>query len=211
MKVERINDNKIKITLSLEELEKRNISLKDLEKDSSKAKNLFLDLIEESNLDEDFIIDESQLFIEAFSDNNNSFIVTITKVDNMPEMLKYSKMADTKPRRKNSKINLTPNNFSYKVDSNIYLFDSMEQILDICEKSKSENLFFGRNALYKLDNNYILIFNKSTVKNQRFLKTFIFLSEYCNSYYKDELYELSIKEKSKLIIKSSAMQKLLKI
>ena len=81
MKVERINDNKIKITLSLEELEKRNISLKDLEKDSSKAKNLFLDLIEESNLDEDFIIDESQLFIEAFSDNNNSFIVTITKVD----------------------------------------------------------------------------------------------------------------------------------
>ena len=90
MKVEKINENKIRITLTFEELENRQISLKDIEKNSSLAKNLFIDLIEESNLDEDFIIDDSQLFIEASSDNNELFIVTITKIDNIPELKKYA-------------------------------------------------------------------------------------------------------------------------
>lgn len=207
MKVEKINENKIKITLSFEELEKRDISLKDLEKDSMKAKDLFLNLIEESNLDEDFIIDDSQLFIEAFSDNNNTFVVTITKIENnIPDILKYK--SDTLNFKLKSKFK---NNISYRVDSNIYMFESIEQIFKLCEDSKSENLFFGRNYLYKLNNKYFLIFNKSSVKNNKFLKTFIFLSEYCSAYYKDNIYELSIKEKATEILKTSALQKLSKI
>lgn len=204
MKVEKINENKIKITLSFDELEKRDISLKDLEKNSAKAKNLFLNLIEESNLDEDFIIDDSQLFIEAFSDNNNTFVVTITKIENIPDILKYS------PDNFRSTSGLR-NNISYKVDSNIYMFESMDQIFKLCEDSKSENLFFGRNYLYKLDNKYFLIFNKSSVKNSKFLKTFVFLSEYCSAYYKDNIYELSIKEKATEVLKTSALQKICKI
>lgn len=201
MKVERINENKIKITLSFEELEKRNITLNDIEKDSVKAKKLFLNLIEESNLDEDFIIEEAQLFIEAFSDNNNTFVVTITKMDTIPEVLKYPLLDGL----------TSSNNISYKVESNIYKFDSLDKILELCEKSKSENLFFGRNSLYKLNDEYYIIFNTSSVKNTKFIKTFIFLSEFCASYCKDEILEYNIKEKASQIIKTSALQKLNKI
>ena len=49
MKVEKINNNKVKIILTFEELEKRQINIKDIEKNTEIAKNLFVDLIEESN------------------------------------------------------------------------------------------------------------------------------------------------------------------
>ena len=206
MKVEKINENKIKITLTFEELENRQISLGDIEKNSSVAKNLFIDLIEESNLYEDFIIDDSQLFIEACSDNNNLFIVTITKVDDLPELKKYALIENKEKSKKKNKII-----FDYKVDSNIYKFSNIDNLLNLCTIAKSEKLFFGKNSLYQYKDSYFLIFNKTSIKNKKFLKTFVFLSEYCNEYYSYDIFETSLKEKSKLIIENNAMQKLSKI
>ena len=208
MKIEKINDNKIKITLTFEELESRKISLSDIEKDTSKAKELFLNLIEESNLDEDFVIDDSHLFIEACSDNNNLFIVTITKIDNIPELKKYSILENNRSISTNNKQNKITR---YKVESNIYSFDTMDNILELCSKSKLENLYFGKNSLYKYKDIYFLIFSHATVKNKKFLKTYVFLSEYCKEYYSYYLFETSIIEKSKLILKNNALQQLSKI
>ena len=209
MKVEKINENKIRITLTLEELENRQISIKDIEKNSSLAKNLFIDLIEESNLEEDFILDDSQLFIEASSDNNNLFIVTITKIDNIPELKKYALMED--PKNKRIRRKSIEQDLNYYIDSNIFSFDSMDTLLDLCDIFKKEKLFFGKNSLYKYNNTYFLIFSKSSIKNKRFLKTFVFLSEYCQEYYSYNIFETSIKEKAKLIIENNALQTLKKI
>lgn len=205
MKIEKINDNKIRITLTFEELENRKISLSDIETDTYKAKELFLNLIEESNLDDEFIIDDSHLYIEACSDNNNLFIVTITKIDNIPELKKYTSTENNNKKSRNIK------SLKYRVDSYIYSFDSMNTILDFCESSKKENLFFGKNSLYKLQDTYFIIFSRPTIKNKKFLKTYVYLSEFCNNYYACELFETSICEKSQLILKNNALQKLIQI
>lgn len=204
MKVEKLSDNKVRITLTFEELEKRKISLSDIEKNSTIAKDLFIDLLEESNLDSEFVIDDSHLFIEASSDNNNLFIVTITKVEDLPDLKKYS-LIESKGVHSKKKIS---NNIKYTVDSNVYSFQNIDNILLICEKAKAENLFFGKNSLYKLNDLYYIIFSKSSIKNPKFLKTYVFLSEYCNNYYSYNLYETYIKEKGKLIIANNALQKL---
>lgn len=212
MKVEKINENKIKITLTFEELEGREISIKDLEKDTSIAKNLFLDLIEESNLEDDFIIDDSQLFIEACYDNNNLFIVTITKIDNIPELKKYAAL-ETKPKKSYTKKNVNNNIIkqNYKVDSNIYSFSSLDLILELCNILKKEKMFCGKNSLYKYNNTYFLIFSPSTIKNPKFLKTFVPISEFCTDYYSQDIFSTSIKEKSQLIFINNALQQLIKI
>lgn len=210
MKVEKINENKIRITLTFEELRRRQISVHDLEKDSEIAKDLFIDLIEESNLEDDFPIDDSQLFIEASSDNNNLFVVTITKIDNIPELKKYSLLESKKNTKRSKKLSKN-DEFMYRVDSNIYAFDSLDTILNMCESAKGEKLFFGKNSLYQYKDEYFLIFSKSSVKNTKFLKTYVFLSEYCKEYYSYSMYETSIKEKAKLIIANTALQKLNKI
>lgn len=200
MKIERISQNKVKIILTLDELKKRKISVRELEKDNALARDLFFDLIEETNLDEELQLDGSQLLIEASSDNKDLFIVTITIVDVKPSTFKQFSGSDIKSP--NTKSNC------YKVSSNIYEFNSMDNILEFCEKSKEENLFFGRNSLYKENNRYYLVFSKNAVKNKKFIKTFIFLSEYCTAYYDYDMLEVSIKETSKLIIANSAIQKL---
>ena len=46
MQIEKINNNKIKIILTFEELEKRNIDIKDIEQSNEIAKELFCNLIE---------------------------------------------------------------------------------------------------------------------------------------------------------------------
>ena len=145
MQIEKINKNKVKIILTLEELEKRDVNIKDIEKNNEIAKELFCNLIEESNIDEEFEFDNSQLLIEASSDNNNLFIVTITKVDNMPDLKKYS-LLEKNSKGKNRSTN---NSIDYKVDSYIYSFESIDNILEMCTKSQSELLFWGKNSIYK--------------------------------------------------------------
>lgn len=207
MKVEKINNNKVKITLTFEELEKRDINVKDIEKNSEIAKNLFVELIEESNIDEEFEFEDSQLLIEASSDNNNLFVVTITKVDNIPDLRKYSLLEKKVKNSKKSKSIVT----NYKVDSFIYSFKSIDNILALCENAKAEKLFFGKNSLYKYNDIYFIIFANSSIKNKKFLKTFVFLSEYCENYYSYNMFSSAIKEKSKLIIANNALQTLSKI
>lgn len=212
MKVEKINENKIRITLTLEELSKRKISIKDIEKNSVLARELFVNLIEEYNLEEDFPLDGSQFFIEARSDSSNLFIVTITKIENMPEVETYDLPQKAKIKKKNKKdLNNLKQPLNYTIDSFVYMFDSLETILEMCDKTKKEKLFFGKNSLYKNENNYFLIFSKSSVKNKKFIKTFVFLSEYCSTYYSYDIFGISIKEKSKIIIENNALQKLIKI
>lgn len=214
MKMEKINENKIRITLTLEELSKRKISIKDIEKNSVLARELFLNLIEEYNLEEDFPLDGSQFFIEARSDNSNLFVVTITKIENIPTVDTYNLQKKLKNKTK-VKVKKTFDNIkpplNYTIDSFVYMFNSLETILEMCDKTKKEKLFFGKNSLYKYENTYFLVFSKSSVKNKKFIKTFVFLSEYCSTYYSYDIFGISIKEKSKLILENNALQKLIKI
>lgn len=196
MKVEKINENKVKIILSFEELEMRNITLYDIEKNNSAAKKLFTSLIEESNLDEEFELEDSQLFIEASSDNTNTFILTITKTDDLPDLNNYSK-------KETSQL--------YKIDSRLYEFSSIDVILDFCSKAKNENLFFGQNTLYKYENKYFILFSETAIKNKKFIKTYVMLSEYCSRYFSYDLFYNTIIEKSKIVISNRALQKLIKI
>lgn len=196
MKVEKINENKVKIILSFEELEMRNITLNDIEKNNSAAKKLFTSLIEESNLDEEFELEDSQLFIEASSDNTNTFILTITRTDDLPDLNNYTKKE-------------TPQ--LYKIDSRLYEFSSIDVILDFCQKAKNENLFFGQNTLYKYENKYFILFSETAIKNKKFIKTYVMLSEYCSRYFSYDLFYNTIIEKSIVVVSNRALQKLIKI
>lgn len=203
MKVELINENKVKITITFDELNKRKISLNDIQKNAS----ILLNLIEELDIESDFKIDDTSNFlIETSSDNNKTLIATITKIENIPELKKYSLLEN----KKSSKA-LKNNNINYKISSNIYCFDTIDTILDMCSISKQEKLFFGKNSLYKYNDLYFIIFSPYSTKNIKFLKTFVILSEYCIKYYSLDMFSTSIKEKSKLIIENNALQTLSKI
>lgn len=196
MKIEKVDDNKVKIILSFEELEMRNITISDIEKNNALATNLLSNLIEEINLDEEFECEDSQLFIEASSDNTNTFILTITKTDILPDISNY-------PKNENKTL--------YKIDSRLYEFTSLDTILDFCKISKEENLFFGRNTLYKYNDKYFILFSDSAIKSKKFIKTFVMMSEYCSRYFSYDIFNTTLIEKGKIIISNRALQKLMNI
>ena len=78
--IEKINDNKIKITLSNSELEERNLDFQSLRYNTPEAQTLFLDMMKQAEYEHGFKTANCQLFIEAASVNNGQFIVTVTKL-----------------------------------------------------------------------------------------------------------------------------------
>ncbi len=86
MKIEKVNENQIRCTLSREELADRQIKLSELAYGSEKAKSLFRDMIEQANYEFGFEVDDIPLMIEAIPLSGENIILQITKVE-YPEEL----------------------------------------------------------------------------------------------------------------------------
>ena len=86
MKIEKINDNKIKCTLTRSDLESRKIHLNELAYGSEKAKQLFQDMMQQAHNRFGFDSENSPLMIEAIPTSTDSITLIITKVDDPEEL-----------------------------------------------------------------------------------------------------------------------------
>ncbi len=85
MKIERINENQIRIILSKDDLLNRKIKLNELTYGSEKAKNLFYDMMLQANIQFGFESNGVPLMIEAIP-SVNSLILNITRVSDPEEL-----------------------------------------------------------------------------------------------------------------------------
>lgn len=86
MKIEKVNENQIRCTLTKEDLADRQIKISELAYGSEKAKSLFRDMIEQANYEFGFEADDIPLMIEAIPLSGENIILQITKVE-YPEEL----------------------------------------------------------------------------------------------------------------------------
>lgn len=95
MKIEKINENQIRCTLTKEDLADRQIKISELAYGSEKAKSLFRDMIEQANYEFGFEADDIPLMIEAIPLSGENIILQITKVE-YPEELdtRFSKFSE---------------------------------------------------------------------------------------------------------------------
>jgi adapter protein MecA 1/2 len=95
MKIEKINDNQIRCTLTREELAERQLKLSELAYGTEKAKMLFRDMMQQAAYEFGFEADDIPLMIEAIPLSADSIILVITKVE-YPEELdtRFSKFSD---------------------------------------------------------------------------------------------------------------------
>lgn len=100
MKIEKLNDNQIRCTLTREDLESRKIRLSELAYGSDKAKALFQDMMKQARAHFGFDSGSSPLMIEAIPVSQDSIVLIITKVDE-PEELDY-RFAKFSPSGKDS-------------------------------------------------------------------------------------------------------------
>ena len=196
MKVEKINNNKAMIILTLAELAKRKITLKDIKEGAENVQDFFFEILEDANITEEFAADSSQLFVEVTTSEDDIFMITITKADCLPDIAKYDKPS------KRSRV-------TYTVSSNIYSFSSLKELYEFCKQVTISELFVGVNSLYEFNGKYFLMFSNSTIKKTGFVKTFSVLSEYVDKYFSKQT--TAFLEYAKLIIAKNAVQTLQKI
>ena len=67
MKIEKINDNKIKITFNIDDLAEKNIDLYSFMHNAPETQDLFWDLISEAEKECGFNIDNSMIYVEVSS------------------------------------------------------------------------------------------------------------------------------------------------
>lgn len=86
MKIEKINENKIRCTLTRSDLEIRHLKLSEIAYGTDKARALFRDMIAEATHQFGFETDDMPLMIEAIPMSNECIILDITKVSDPEEL-----------------------------------------------------------------------------------------------------------------------------
>ena len=98
MKIEKVNENQIRCTLTREDLAERQIKLSELAYGTEKAKMLFRDMMQQAAYEFGFEADDIPLMIEAIPLSADTIILVITKVE-YPEELdtRFSRFSDPDP------------------------------------------------------------------------------------------------------------------
>ena len=86
MKIEKINDNQIRCTLTRDDLAQRQLKLSELAYGSEKAKSLFREMMQQAASEFGFESDNLPLMIEAIPTAGDSIVLNITKVDDPDEL-----------------------------------------------------------------------------------------------------------------------------
>lgn len=86
MKLEKINDNQIRCTLSKMDLAQRQLKLSELAYGSEKAKELFHDMMQQASIELGFEAENIPLMIEAIPISSDCLILVVTKVEDPDEL-----------------------------------------------------------------------------------------------------------------------------
>ena len=86
MKIEKINDNQIRCTLTRQDLADREIKLSELAYGTEKAKLLFRDMMQQAAYEFGFEANDIPLMIEAIPISSDSVILIVTKVEDPEEL-----------------------------------------------------------------------------------------------------------------------------
>ena len=94
MKIERINDNQIRCTLTSFDLSVRNLNLGELAYGSEKARSLFREMIQKASNEVGFEAEDIPLMVEAIPLSNESIMLVITKIEDPEELdTRFSKFS----------------------------------------------------------------------------------------------------------------------
>lgn len=125
MKIEKVNDNQIRCTLTKEDLVSRELKISELAYGTEKAKSLFRDMMQQANFEFGFEAEDIPLMIEAIPLNAECIVLIITKVEDPEELdTRFARFAPSSMEDEDSEdLNMPPT----------------EEVLDLFRKLQNTN------------------------------------------------------------------------
>lgn len=124
MKIEKVNDQQIRCTLTKDDLAKRQLKISELAYGTEKAKSLFKDMMEQAAYEFGFEAEDIPLMVEAIPMNSECLVLIITKVENPEEL-------DTRFSKFMPQIHNSPEEFEEMISE---MVDHDEEVLDLFRK-----------------------------------------------------------------------------
>ena len=202
MKFEKLSENKIRVTLTIQDLDEKEIDFHVFMSNPIQSQSILLDMLEEAKKEVGFDPEDYNLKIEALSLADTNFIFTITKV--IPEIEK-NKTAKKKFTVK--KKSLMPS--STQAVYNFRSFDDFCGFLQLLEKSNL--LTFAEQvahsiSLYRYKENYYLLMEHISPEVVNKIKFYANITEFAKYITNSKVFASKLKECGTLIIKNNALQ-----
>jgi adapter protein MecA 1/2 len=205
MKIEKISDDKIRITLNKDDLRKNDIDFQSFISDPLESQDAFLDMLEKARDELDFNTDNYRIMVEALAMSNGTFILTVTRISKEKNKNTYSK-PKINVKRKASPIN------SKKA---IYCFNTFDEFIGYCEFVKDDELknienFSACTELYEYNSKYYFVI-ESINTSMILLKSFTAcITEFAHFVDDSDLFESKLLEYGNLIFKEDAISRMFK-
>ena len=211
MRFEKLNDDKIRITLNREDLEKKDINLHDFMSSSIESQDLFFDMLNEAEKEIGFVTKNYQIRIEALAVASGDFIITVTrslpsnnhKEDNA--LHKASSSKKVKVRRKQ-----TPTDTA----NALYAFPSFEEFCQFCLFLQCHKIPYSNIAknivLYVYKDVYYVALENINIHYPCLKKLFSNTTEFATYLNYSNLWINKLKENGKIVMKNNAIRTCLK-
>lgn len=199
MKIEKLSEDKIRITLNLEDLEKKHINFRDFMTNPAESQDLFLDVLKEAEEKVGFVTKDYKVMLEAFATPDGFFVLTVTRL--VPEK-DASKKRKVHIKRKTNPINTSLAIYRFQI------FDTFCQFCNYLAHSNLKNLagLAGRTVLYKYQDKYYLVL-ENLHANSKLFKPFVSaITEFASSVPEADLFSTKLKEYGEIFIKSNAIK-----
>lgn len=176
MKIEKINENSISLTINKEDLIARNLDIKDLSYGSEKAKILLNELIVEANKEVGFKAD-APLSVEVVPFKEGNIKLIITKLYNMDELdSRFSRFTPYKPEDLSMNI----------MKALEATFDKFEEALKSQQYKGVNEVNTGNKLEIKHENEVVCIFEFEDIDKASDGCSNVKYYDYVSVFYKDE-------------------------
>lgn len=198
MKIEKLNENRIKITFNHKDLEENHVSIHSFMSNSLENQSLFLRLLEIAEKEVGFITENYKIAIETLTQNNDDFTLIISRFYEKPKSLE-------KPR-----LHTSRKTYSLENTISLFKFQNFESFLSF-SKDFSHNLpeleyvFTNKNSLYEYNNKYYLAIDRLNLNKKFLFKLTSYFSEFSDFVYISELTFQKLKEFGNCIIEKNAI------
>ena len=150
MKIEKLAEDKIKITITIDDLAARNIDLYSFVYNTPESQDLFWDVMNEAERELGFNVDDSMIYVETSTSGSESFTMIVTKTKEKP-LLKINK---DKPAQSQDNIKLKRKKMPYFIKNGVFKFESFDDVCTFCKHATAKSV--TNTKLYSLNGDYYL-------------------------------------------------------
>ena len=213
MKIERISENQLKLTLTKDDLKERDIKLEDLITPSEKTQKLFRDIMEQALDEEDFISSENTPLMVEAPMGTEGIMIIVTKVNNKDGKNKgpadLLQQAQETRRWKKKPLDTLEHTEEQNSDILIYSFPELDDVIRV--SLRLDGGFRGESAVYKNEGKYFLVLQSDTYTAEESSDELeLILKEYGQKHVSTPLAKYYLLEHGETIIADKAVKALAK-